>query len=44
MYEILIKLEDDLQERKYILEDLKKLKELLKDLKTQEIKIRKIKK
>lgn len=44
MYEILIKLENDLQEQKYTLEDLKELKELLSDLKTKEIKIRKIKK
>lgn len=44
MYEILIKLENDLQERKYTIEDLKELKELLKDLKTKEIKIRRIKK
>lgn len=44
MYEILIKLENDLQEQKYTLEDLKELKELLNDLKTKEIKIRKIKK
>ena len=44
MYEILIKLENDLQEQKYILEDLKELKELLNDLKTKEVKIRKIKK
>lgn len=43
MYEILIKLENDLQEQKYTLEDLKELKELLNDLKTKEIKIRKIK-
>lgn len=44
MYEILIKLENDLQERKYTIEDLKELRELLKDLKTKEVKIRRIKK
>ena len=44
MYEILIKLENDLKEQKYTLENLKELKELLNDLKTKEVKIKKIKK
>lgn len=44
MYEILVKFEKNLKERKYTLKDLKQINEILKDLKTQEVKIRKLKK
>lgn len=39
MYEVLVKLENELKIKKYTIEQLEELKELLKGLKTQEVRI-----
>jgi len=39
MYEVLIKLEEELEYRKYTIEDLKELKKLLEGLKTEEVRL-----
>lgn len=44
MYEVLIKLENELETKKYTIEQLEKLKELLKDLKTEQVEVRRIEK
>ena len=43
MYEILIKLEKELEYRKYTIQDLKEIKKILKELKAEEIKIDRVK-
>lgn len=44
MYELLIKLHNELEYKKYTIKQLEELKEILKDLKTDEVKLKKIKK
>lgn len=42
MYELLIKLEKELEYKKYTIETLEEMKKILQDLKTQEIRLKKI--
>ena len=41
MYEVLIKLENELETKKYTIEQLEELKELLKGLKTESVEVKK---
>ena len=40
MYELLIKLEQELEYKKYTIKDLEEMKKILKDLKTEEVKLK----
>lgn len=44
MYELIIKLEKELEYKKYTIKDLEEMKEILKDLKTEEVRLVKVKK
>ena len=44
MYELLVKLEKELEYKKYTIKDLEEMKEILKDLKTEEVRLVKVKK
>ena len=41
MYEVLIKLENELETKKYTIEELEELKELLEGMKTEEVEVKK---
>lgn len=41
MYEVLIKLENKLEKKKYTIEELEELKELLEGMKTEEVEVKK---
>ena len=41
MYEVLIKLENELEKKKYTIEELEELKELLEGMKTEEVEVKK---
>lgn len=41
MYEVLVKLENELETKKYTIEQLEELKELLKGLKTESVEVKK---
>ena len=43
MYELLIKLENELEYKKYTIETLEEMNKILKDLKTEEVKLKQIK-
>ena len=43
MYEVLIKIEKELDYRKFTIKELKELKKILEDLKTEEVRIRRVK-
>ena len=42
MYELLVKLEKDLEYKKYTIEDLEEIKEILKNLTPSEVKLKRI--
>jgi len=44
MYELLVKLEQELEYKKYTIETLEEMKKILQDLKTKEIRLKKIEK
>lgn len=44
MYELLVKLEKELEYKRYTIETLEEMKEILKDLKTQEVRLKNIEK
>lgn len=41
MYEVLVKLENELETKKYTIEELEELKELLEGMKTEEVEVKK---
>ena len=41
MYEVLIKLENELEKKKYTIEELDELKKLLEGMKTEEVEVKK---
>lgn len=41
MYEVLVKLENELEKKKYTIEELEELKELLEGMKTEEVEVKK---
>lgn len=43
MYELLVKLENELEYRKYTIKELEEIKKILEGLKTEEIKLRQVK-
>ena len=43
MYELLIKLENELEYRKYTIKELEEIKKILEGLKTEEVKLRQVK-
>ena len=43
MYEVLIKIEKELDYRKFTIKELKELKKILEDLKTEEVRVRRVK-
>ena len=44
MYELLIKLKNDLEYKKYTIKDLEEMKKILKDLQTEEVKLKNLNK
>ena len=42
MYELLIKLNNELYYKKYTIEDLEEIKEILKDLQTEEVRLKRM--
>lgn len=44
MYELLIKLEQELEYKKYTIETLEEMNKILKDLKTEEVKLKTLEK
>lgn len=44
MYELLVKLEQELEYKKYTIKDLEEMKKILQDLKTEEVILKKVKK
>ena len=42
MYELLVKLEQELEYKKYTIETLEEIKKILQDLKTEEIHLKKV--
>lgn len=43
MYEVLIKIEKELEYRKFTIKELKELKKILENLKTEEVRVRRVK-
>jgi hypothetical protein len=43
MYELIIKLENELEYKKYTIKDLEEMKKILEDLKTEEVRLKQIK-
>lgn len=43
MYELLVKLENELEYRKYTIKDLEEIKKILEGLKTEEVKLKQVK-
>lgn len=44
MYELLVKLEKELEYKRYTIETLEEMKKILQDLKTEEVKLKTLKK
>lgn len=44
MYELLVKLENELEYKKYTIKDLEEMKKILEGLKTEEVRLIKVKK
>ena len=42
MYELLVRLNNELDYKKYTIEDLEEIKEILKDLQTQEVRLKRM--
>ena len=42
MFELLVRLQDELESKKYTIKDLKEIGEILKDLQTEEVKLKKV--
>lgn len=42
MFELLVRLQDEIESKKYTIKDLKEMGEILKDLKTEEVKLKKV--
>lgn len=43
MYELLVKLENELEYRKYTIKELEEIKKILEGLKTEEVKLKQVK-
>lgn len=42
MYELLVRLNNELEYKKYTIEDLEEIKEILKDLQTEEVRLKRM--